>query len=561
MDQQRADDVLLLRLGLEARREFDLGELRERRRFALPVLAGIGGMAVRGRDLPRLQRGPFVGARLGRGDVDRHRVRARPARARRAALPRPVAGLHAHGRRRRRHPRAGRHRDRVHRGGRACRRCWSPRRCSALVLVVQGARRARRSRLRRCSERRSGWRCSSREWSPIVVGLAMGLLAYAYPAARAELERATERFREFREQPTPELARSAGVGLRAAISPNERLQLLYHPWTSYVIVPLFALANAGIAIDGAFLERAFTSPITLGILFGYVVGQADRDRRRLVAADAADPRAVAPARRLGGAGRRRHDRRDRLHRRAAGRDDRVHRRGARGGQARHPERRARRVAPHLADLPGHGAASAAASGSARCSAPPSRSSISTSTSTPSATTSAGRSTRRSPSSSTATSSARTAARRSPSSASFSRDFGDVRYVWRHLPLSDVHPQAQLAAEAAEAAADQGAFWEMHDLLLAHQDALGRQDLVALRRAARARRRALHRRSAQARGAGAGGRGRRQRRPQRRLRHSDLLHQRPAPLRRLRHRHPLGGRPRRRGACDLDDPEQRLTGRT
>ena len=51
-----------------------------------------------------------------------------------------------------------------------------------------------------------------------------------------------------------------------------------------------------------------------------------------------------------------------------------------------------------------------------------------------------------------------------------RDFGDVRYVWRHLPLNDVHPHAQLAAEAAEAAAAQGAFWEMHDLLL---DAPGR----------------------------------------------------------------------------------------
>jgi len=52
--------------------------------------------------------------------------------------------------------------------------------------------------------------------------------------------------------------------------------------------------------------------------------------------------------------------------------------------------------------------------------------------------------------------------------------GDVRYVWRHLPLSDVHSRAQLAAEAAEAAADQGAFWELYDLLLAHQDALSRR---------------------------------------------------------------------------------------
>jgi protein-disulfide isomerase len=58
-----------------------------------------------------------------------------------------------------------------------------------------------------------------------------------------------------------------------------------------------------------------------------------------------------------------------------------------------------------------------------------------------------------------------------------REFGDVRYVWRHLPLSDVHPQAQLAAEAAEAAAEQGAFWEMHDLLLDHQDALRPADLI------------------------------------------------------------------------------------
>jgi protein-disulfide isomerase len=56
-------------------------------------------------------------------------------------------------------------------------------------------------------------------------------------------------------------------------------------------------------------------------------------------------------------------------------------------------------------------------------------------------------------------------------------FNDVRYVWRHLPLNDVHPNAQLAAEASEAAAAQGAFWPMHDLLLDRQDALGPNDLV------------------------------------------------------------------------------------
>ncbi len=54
----------------------------------------------------------------------------------------------------------------------------------------------------------------------------------------------------------------------------------------------------------------------------------------------------------------------------------------------------------------------------------------------------------------------------------------LRYVFRHLPLSDVHPNAQMAAEAAEAAGAQGAFWEMHDLLFAHQDALTLLDLAA-----------------------------------------------------------------------------------
>ena len=56
-------------------------------------------------------------------------------------------------------------------------------------------------------------------------------------------------------------------------------------------------------------------------------------------------------------------------------------------------------------------------------------------------------------------------------------FGDdLRYVWRHLPLNDVHGSAQLAAEAVEAAAAQGSFWEMYDAFLAHQDALTPRDI-------------------------------------------------------------------------------------
>jgi CRP-like cAMP-binding protein len=57
-------------------------------------------------------------------------------------------------------------------------------------------------------------------------------------------------------------------------------------------------------------------------------------------------------------------------------------------------------------------------------------------------------------------------------------FGDrLRYVFRHVPLVDVHPHARLAAEAAEAAGVQGRFWEMHDRLFAGQDRLTAADLL------------------------------------------------------------------------------------
>ena len=56
-------------------------------------------------------------------------------------------------------------------------------------------------------------------------------------------------------------------------------------------------------------------------------------------------------------------------------------------------------------------------------------------------------------------------------------FGDnVRLVFRHYPLSGIHPHAQQAAEAAEAAAAQNRFWEMHDVLFEHQSALRTKDL-------------------------------------------------------------------------------------
>jgi protein-disulfide isomerase len=53
----------------------------------------------------------------------------------------------------------------------------------------------------------------------------------------------------------------------------------------------------------------------------------------------------------------------------------------------------------------------------------------------------------------------------------------LRFVFRHFPLAEIHPHARLAAQAAEAAGAQGKFWEMHDMLFEHQDALEVEDIV------------------------------------------------------------------------------------
>lgn len=106
-----------------------------------------------------------------------------------------------------------------------------------------------------------------------IAGVLMGLLATAYPPTRAELTRAGVEWRLYREEPTAELARAASRSVALTVSPNERLQHLFHPWTSFVVVPFFALANAGVEIDGDGLRAAATSPITLGIVAGLVLGK------------------------------------------------------------------------------------------------------------------------------------------------------------------------------------------------------------------------------------------------------------------------------------------------
>jgi Na+/H+ antiporter NhaA len=312
---------------------------------------------------------------------------------------------------------------------------------------------------------------------PIIVGLAMGLLTYAYPASREDLERASSAFRDYREQPTPELARTASRSLEQAISPNDRLAQRVHPWSSYVIVPLFALANAGVHVNSDLLGRAFSSRITLGIIVGYVVG---KPVGVLVGTWAAEGitrgHAKAPVGRgaIAGLGA------------AAGIGFTVAlliaSRAFSGDELaeatigvltaavlasllsdaifkvidRLPYRRRLRLlvgrSEQLVDLateidpdedhirgPEDAPVTLVEYGDFEC-----------------------------PYCGLAEPSVREL---------LSQHGTDVRYVWRQLPLSDVHSHAQLAAEASEAAGSQGRFWEMHDLLLDHQDALRGSDLI------------------------------------------------------------------------------------
>src|ERR1035437_1463840 len=259
-------------VGLEARREFDMGELRERRRLVLPVTAGIAGMAMavllylvintgepsaRGWGVAMSTDTAFALGMLALiGPRFPERLRAFLLTV--VVIDDMVALL-------------------------VIATVYTIE-LSVVPLLVALVLFAGILVLSRLNVRHGGvylivgvatWVATYLSGvDPVVVGLAMGLLTYASPAGRAHLERATDRFRDFREQPTPELARSARASLLRAVSPNARLQDAFHPWTSYVIVPLFALANAGIPIHGDFLSQAYRSPITLGIVCAYVLGKA-----------------------------------------------------------------------------------------------------------------------------------------------------------------------------------------------------------------------------------------------------------------------------------------------
>jgi Na+/H+ antiporter NhaA len=461
-------------VGLEARREFDLGDLRVRSRLTLPLLAGLGGMIVpisiylvanAGRPSEHgwgMAMSTDTAFALGALALVGRRL---PDRVRTYLLTFSVvddlAGLAVIA------VAYSGHIDVV------------PLLAGIGLLVVVLVIRARGVRygVVYFLIGIAAWVAFLKSGvDPIVVGLLLGLMTYAYSATRASLEQASEAFRQFREQPTAELAQSARDEVRTAISPNDRLAQIFHPWTSYLIVPLFALANAGIVINGGFLARAYTSPVTLGILLGYLIGKPvglagfawlgtwiSRGRLR----PSVGWGAVAGTGTVAGIGFT-----------VSLLIASLALRGPDLAEAklgiltsaiaatgltwivfrlvhRLPIRKKLRAllgtAETITDLV--------------VPVDPSRDHI------------------RGPEQALATVveygdfECPYCGQAEPAVRELFRDFGDIQYVWRHLPLNDVHPHAQLAAEAAEAADRQGAFWEMRDLLFDHQGALNVRDLI------------------------------------------------------------------------------------
>jgi Na+/H+ antiporter NhaA len=311
---------------------------------------------------------------------------------------------------------------------------------------------------------------------PTIAGVALGLLTGAYVPPRPELERATALTTAFREQPTPGTARVASRSIEQALSPNERLQYALHPWTSYVIVPIFALANAGIELSGGVLSDSLTSPIAIGAVVGLVIGKPAgitaaswlASRRWLggLPLTVGWPQLIA-AGTVAGIGftvalliaELAYDGEELTEAKvgiltasliAAGLGTLLFRvielipprlRARLGGAAAEP----------LLDL--------------ALPVDPDRDHIRGPIDAPVMLVEYG------------DFECPYCGMAEPQVRAVLEQFGDeLAFVFRHYPLTDVHPHAEQAAEASEAAAAQGAFWEMHDLLLVNQGALEIADL-------------------------------------------------------------------------------------
>jgi Na+/H+ antiporter NhaA len=304
-----------------------------------------------------------------------------------------------------------------------------------------------------------------------IAGMAAGLAIAARPPRRDHVEDAASLFRAFRQSPLPAVGRSAAMGLRRAVSVNERLQVSLHSWTSYVVVPLFALANAGVDLRDGVLADALGSAVTWAVVVGLVAGKLvgigagalGAVRLRLGAL----PQGVGEGQVLGGAALSGIGFTVSLLIVGLAFEDDALRDQATVGVL---------LAAVLATVTGWVAFRLAAvlRGERSASLPmvldrpvdPAVDHVRGPLDAPLTLVEYG------------DFECPFCGRATGVIHELLERFGDrLRYVFRHLPLTDVHGYAELAAQAAEAAGAQGRFWEMHDLLYAHQDELDIGDLV------------------------------------------------------------------------------------
>ncbi|MGB7364606.1 MAG: Na+/H+ antiporter NhaA [Rhodococcus sp. (in: high G+C Gram-positive bacteria)] len=304
---------------------------------------------------------------------------------------------------------------------------------------------------------------------PTLAGVMIALILPVYPPRRREVEHAAELTRAFRQSPNPDYARAARLGLERAVSVNERLMRLYQPYTAFIIVPIFALANAGVVLSSETLRAAATSSLTWGVVLGLVGGKFIGITAASAAFAKIRPGAMTPGLTIpqiaGGAALSGVGFTISLFIVDLALDD-----PALADQARVGVLSASVIAALLGWVVftlGNRFAPPPAEPSLDLLRPvdPKRDHIRGSIDAPLTIVEYGDF--ECPFCSKATGSTR----------DVRAHFGEqVRYVFRHYPLDDYHPHARYASEASEAAAAQGKFWEMHDVLFLHSEALGRDDI-------------------------------------------------------------------------------------
>lgn len=106
-----------------------------------------------------------------------------------------------------------------------------------------------------------------------LTGVLIALLMPVYPPRRRDMTFASAVFHLFRQAPRPELAQGVRNAIAYAVPLNQRLSSLLPPYVNYLVVPLFALTNAGVALSGSALAAAFSSPLLWAVVAGLVLGK------------------------------------------------------------------------------------------------------------------------------------------------------------------------------------------------------------------------------------------------------------------------------------------------